>query len=85
MQLDPKLSADMFDGDGLASFTLCGACKVTYHNPDRRNTFGDNAASVKYMEVWCDAPVTRVDGAVLGSELAKKVREGKINKIEAFM
>ena len=85
LQLDPKLSGDMFDGDGLASFTLCGACKVTYHNPERTNTFGDNACGVKYMEVWCDGTMTRVEGAVLGCEFAKKVREGKVTKIEAFM
>ncbi len=85
LQLDPKLSGDMFDEEGLASFTLCGNCKVTYHNPAKVGTFGQGAATIQSMEVWCDGSKTEVAGAVIAGDLAAKVREGKVERIEVFM
>ena len=85
LALDPKLSSHMFDEQGMASFTLCGNCKVTYHNASKASTFGENAATIQNLEVWCDGEKTEVAGAVISGELANKVREGKVQCIEAFM
>lgn len=83
--LDPKLSGSMFDEKGEAAFTLCGNCQVVYHNADKKNTYGDNGAKVVKMEL-CDGEKTcTVDGAAVGTELALKVREGKMQTIHAYL
>ena len=47
----PLLRADLFDENGEAAFTLCGSCCVVYHNKTGRNTYGENKAAVRKIEV----------------------------------
>ena len=46
----PLLRADLFDENGEAAFTLCGSCRVVYHNKTGKNTFGKDKAAVQKIE-----------------------------------
>ncbi len=85
LRLAPELSGQMFDEKGDAAFTLCGKCRVVYHNPLRKNTYGVGGARVRYMTVLRDGLLTRVEGDTLPEELALAVREGEIERIDAWL
>lgn len=82
--LAPRLSGEMFDGNGEVSFMLLGCCKVTYHNRSRENTYGENGVKVRRMELTGESCYT-VEGGIMGEEPARKLREGGISEIHAYL
>jgi hypothetical protein len=44
LHFEPKLPGWMFDENGDASFTLLSKCRVTYHNPGHKATYGKDGA-----------------------------------------
>lgn len=85
LKLMPLLPGRMFDEKGEAAFTLCGSCRVTYHNDAHRDCFGPNGARVVRMTVRTAGGETAVDGGTLGQELALAVREGRAEAIDAWL
>lgn len=85
LRLDPVLEGRMFDQAGDISFMLCGSCRVTYHNPQRKNTYGESGVKVARMRVHLDEGDTLVDGSVLEEPLALAVREGRVPAVEAWL
>ncbi len=83
--LAPRLSGDMFDESGEASFMLLGSCKVTYHNESGKNTYGEDGVKVCRMELTGEDGRFTVAGDRLGEEQARKLREGKISEIYAYL
>jgi hypothetical protein len=83
LHFNPKLAGWMFDEKGDASFTLLSKCKVTYHNPSHKSTFGDASARIRKIVI----PQTNqeFDAAYLYGELAEKVRNGEITDIIVHM
>jgi hypothetical protein len=76
LHFNPKLPGWMFDENGDASFMLLSNCKVTYHNPDHKATYGENAARIKSIVI--NDTKSEVLGSKLSGETALAVREGKI-------
>lgn len=69
------------------SFTFLGDIQVTYHNPGRKNTYGQKAArphSVKLMDDRRGKTI-EVEGATITGPLAAMVREGQFNRIEILL
>ena len=85
LRLAPVLEGRMFDETGDASFMLCGSCRVTYHNPARKNTYGRDGVKVVRMLVHLDEGDIEVDGSILKEALALAVREGRVSAIEAWL
>lgn len=85
LRFKPILAGRMFDEAGEASFMLCGSCRVTYHNPSRKNTYGQGGVQVARMVVHLGDRDVEVKGAVLDEELALAVREGRVPAIEAWL
>ncbi len=85
MTLKPILPDWMFDGDGIASFTLLKHTKIVYHNLLRKNTYGSEAAKVMRMEVQSGSDKHLIEGDTLSGELAEAVRSGKVAQIDAFL
>lgn len=85
LKLAPRLSADMFDGQGIASFTLCRRCKVTYHNTTGLDTFGGRCAKVVRMVLHKDGSEIPVTGDTLKGEQALWAREGRLQAIDAYL
>lgn len=83
-RLKPYLPGWLFDEDGYAEFNLLSRCRVKYHNPERKNTFGKDGVSVIGMQlIYCDGKVVAVDGDTLTGNLAEDVRNGIVNGIVA--
>lgn len=85
LRLAPVLAGRMFDEHGDASFTLCGKCTVTYHNPSRKNTYGPGGARVCRMVAHMADGDVEVAGDIFGEAVALAVREGKLPAIEAWL
>ncbi|MDE5588756.1 MAG: hypothetical protein K2J60_06400, partial [Acetatifactor sp.] len=63
-----------------------GSCKVTYHNEAGKNTYGEGGAKVYRMELYEEGGSShKVEGFCLDEELARKLREGGISKIDAYL
>lgn len=85
LRLAPLLKGSMFDEGGEAAFTLCGKCRVVYHNERRLDCFGADAGKVVRMAATIDGRTIEVDGCVLDEEAAAAVREGRAESIEAWI
>lgn len=83
--LAPRLSGEMFDGSGEASFMLLGSCRVTYHNEKRKNTYGAEGVKVCRMELHAGNNRCVVEGSVTDAETAHRIREGAISEIDAYL
>lgn len=85
LRLEPVLAGRMFDQRGEASFNLCGSCRVTYHNPERLNTYGIGGAKVRSMVVHRENQDIQIVGDTMAEEIALAVREGKVSSIDVYM
>jgi hypothetical protein len=79
LHFNPKLPGWMFDEEGIVSFTLFSKCKVTYHNPSRKSTFGDLHARISSIVI--PEINQEFEGNYLSGALAEKVRNGEITNI----
>jgi hypothetical protein len=86
LALNPALPGWLFDGQGDLSFTLLGGTEVTYHNPRKADTFGDNKAVIRNMTLEFRGGGTRViSGGLLRGADAETLRRGEIAAIRAVM
>jgi hypothetical protein len=83
LHLEPKLADWFFDEKGCASFTMFSSCKVTYHNPERKATYGDQAVKVSRIEVVETKEV--IEGNVICGTLAERLRNGEIHELNAYI
>lgn len=82
--LQPKLAGWMFDENGVAEFTLLSNCKVAYHNPLCKNTYGEDGVAVTKLHVtFNDGKETVVEGNTLTGTPAEELRNGNIVRIVA--
>lgn len=82
--LQPKLAGWMFDENGVAEFTLLSNCKVAYHNPLCKNTYGEDGVAVTKLHVtFNDGNETVVEGNTLTGTPAEELRNGNIVRIVA--
>lgn len=79
LHFEPKLPGWLFDEDDNASFTLLSTCKVTYHNPSRRDTYGQNCPRIKRIIVVDSGEV--VEEGFIKGELASRIRDGQIKEL----
>ncbi|MCM3125022.1 MULTISPECIES: cellobiose phosphorylase [unclassified Mesobacillus] len=85
LQLEPILPSWLFDSEGKVQFTLLGKIQVTYHNPSRRNTFGDEGAkTVKYV-LQMNGEEVEVNGDKLQDAYAQAVRDGKVSRMDVYL
>ncbi len=86
LTLAPGLDDGFFDTYGDASWTFMGQCRVVYHNPSKRATFGENASKVRSMKLLTTMGETlEADGDTITGETAEKLRAGSIVRIDAYM
>ena len=65
------------------AFNFLGGTLVCYHNPSRKNTYGEQAAvPVKIKIEDRQEKVSEVSGPEVGEELAKRIRNGEIKRID---
>ena len=63
-----------------------GSIMVIYHNPGRKNTFGDNKAVISGYKITAEKDrEIEVNAAEIKGELAHKIRNQKIKQIDIFL
>ncbi|MCM3694344.1 cellobiose phosphorylase [Neobacillus niacini] len=83
--LQPILPSWLFDSSGKVQFTLLGKTEVTYHNPSRRNTFGnDGVKTVKYV-LHMDGEGIEINSHQLQESYSKSVRDGKVERMDVYL
>ncbi len=85
LTLRPVLPGWLFDQDGVIAFKFLGQCDVTYHNPQRQDTFGKGARPVKAMLRTKDGRMVELDGDVIGPPYGEMVRQGEIESIQVLL
>jgi len=85
LKLQPLLPEWLFDEQNQVSFTFLGEIEVTYHNENRKSTFGDKGAKVTRYLLHNEEGTTTVDGEKIQGSLAEKVRNRDFEKIEAIL
>ncbi|WP_018247638.1 hypothetical protein [Orenia marismortui] len=63
-----------------------GETLVVYHNPSRANTFGDNRVDIEsYKLLTKNGEEIVVEDSEVKADLAEKVRQGEISRIDIFL
>lgn len=83
LHFEPKLADWMFDDNGEASFTFLSRCKVNYHNPGRKATYGEDAARIEKI-VIADTK-EEIHASCLSGDLAERIRKGEIKEITVHL
>lgn len=86
LKLEPILPDWLFDESGRLVFRFLGKTLVTYVNPKRLKTYGeDGVKPVKSMLTDLRNEAVEINGAVIGAPYAERVRNGEIARIEIFL
>jgi len=84
LQLRPIIPGWLFNNDGRLSFRFLGNCWVTYHNPNRHNTY-DQEASIKKIILQTEGErQVEIKADTISHPFAETVRTGKIKRIDVF-
>ena len=68
------------------AFKFLGRTLVVYHNSQRKDTFGEDAARItSYQLIYRDGNAKPVSGLSLATLLATDVREGRVRRIDAVL
>ncbi len=84
-QLKPVLPEWLFDDNNEICFTLLGKIPVTYQNPKRKNTYGNNAVCIKQLRVVHNNEEIIVEGGKIEGLLAHDIRDSKASLIIAVL
>lgn len=81
-QLVPILPSWMFDENGQVSFMFLGTCQITYLNPRRLNTYGEDAVlPVEYSLTYQAGETLLISDNVIKGQHAEDVRTGLVTQI----
>ncbi|MEA3506334.1 MAG: hypothetical protein U9R36_02410, partial [Elusimicrobiota bacterium] len=68
------------------SFKFLNSALVVYHNPKRKNTYGEEKAEITgYRLIFNDSSEKKIDGPVIDSPHAEQVRDKKVSRIDAYL
>lgn len=84
LRLRPALPGWLFDEAGTLSFAFLGQCQVTYFNPLRENTYAAHM-QIQHLHVYLHGEKIEIQGNVIGAPYAALLREGQIERIDAFL
>lgn len=74
-----ELPADTF------AFNFLGRILTVYHNPGRKNTFGDNKAETERIEIHENGKVTTITGNTIPMPYAEKIRDGLVDRLDVYL
>lgn len=82
LDLKPALPAWLFTDDGVVSFTFLGTVKVTYHNPNKLNTWNLKAQTAEL--IGKDGKKVVADQGIIEGAIAEGVRSGQYLSIDVY-
>jgi hypothetical protein len=81
----PSLAGWLFNKDGKYSFNFLSQIQITYHNPQRKDTFGKNGATINKIIIQDKNKPVEFNSAVIPSPYALLIRARQIKKIDIFL
>jgi len=82
LSFEPVLPGWLFDAENTVRFTFLGSTAVIYHNPARRDTFGEYASVPAHITLeQYDGTIIEQAGGVIGAPYAAMVRDGLVRRI----
>ena len=84
LALKPALPGWLFDDAGTVTATFLGQCAVTYHNPQKRDTFAADVQPRAIALHLADGKTIEIPGHVIGPPYAASVRNGQISRIDVY-
>ena len=85
LEFKPKLAGWMFNRKGEYSFNFLSKVRVTYHNPKKKDTFGEDAANIVKIVLWDKEKAIEFNSSVIPPPYAEKIRSRQINKIDIYL
>jgi hypothetical protein len=82
LELKPILPVWLFDGDNRVSFNFLGNTRVTYHNPNRVNTYEGRAK--KSTVILKDGTRVEFEDGVITEPCSSEIRAGRAESIEVI-
>jgi len=79
----PVLPGWLFREDGTITFKFLGQCEVTYHNPERHDTFAEDTA-ISRVVLHLPSGDKEIPGPVIPAPYAEQVRAGQIPAISVY-
>jgi hypothetical protein len=79
----PVLPGWLFREDGTIAFKFLGQCQVTYHNPERHDTFAEDTA-ISRVVLHLLSGDREIPGPVIPAPYAEQVRVGQIPAISIY-
>lgn len=71
---------------GTFTFNFLGQVLVVYYNPNRKDTFGEEAAESKKILLFQEGALRQeITGGFIPPPYAREIREGKIGRIEIYL
>lgn len=83
LELNPVLPSWMFTEDGHFSFQFLKNCKVTLHNPLRKNTYLEEVV-VNRTIIRSGSEIVTIESAVIKANYANRIRNGEFESIDLF-
>ncbi|MFX0182103.1 MAG: cellobiose phosphorylase [Candidatus Hodarchaeota archaeon] len=84
LEFKPILPSWLFDENGSVTFNFLGNCALTYHNPQKLNTF-NNSIKIKEINLEIrEGDIINLKGGKIRAPYALMIRKGKINSISIF-
>jgi len=83
LALKPALPGWLFREDGTLTFKFLGHCAVTYHNPERRDTFAEGM-DIRQSVLHLDDGDVIIEGPIIPAPYAEQVRAGKVAMINVY-
>jgi len=83
LEIKPVLPGWLFTEEGYFTFQFLGSCKVTLHNPLRKDTYLEEAV-VSRTIIRSESETITIEGAVISNPNAQRVRDGEIVSIDMF-
>ncbi|MEW6100840.1 MAG: cellobiose phosphorylase [Candidatus Omnitrophota bacterium] len=86
LRFQPALSGWLFDKKGNYSFTFLSKIKVTYHNPKRKNTFGETGSKITKINFQDkDAVTVELISDIIPFPYASQIRMGFVKQISILL
>ena len=85
LMFSPALSGWLFNEEGILSFKFLGYCRVTYNNPDRKDTHLPEITTQRIRLLLDDGREVVFTTDFIPAPYAELVRSGKVPAIEIFL
>jgi hypothetical protein len=82
LALKPALPGWMFDENNKVSFRFLGRTTVTYHNPDRMDTYNPDSTICSCALFMANGNTIQLQGGVIPAPFAQQVRDRLMERIE---